>query len=80
MTYYILGIITGILLVLAVLVAEGRNRSRYKPSKLVETIQTSVNRGQRGEVILPKDEATETREKMIKEKHDAGLDVFLDDL
>jgi len=77
---FILGLIVGILLVLAVLVAEGRNRSRYKPSEILKTIEPSSQWKIKGEVILPKDEATEAREKMIKEKHDAGLDVYLDDI
>jgi hypothetical protein len=77
---FILGVITGILLILALLVIEQRNRSRYKPSELIKTIQTSATRRQKGEIILPLDEETERREKIIKEKHEQGLDVFLSDL
>ena len=73
---YTLGIITGLLLAIIWLIAS--NIMPYKPSKILGTIQTPLKR--KGEVLLPKDEITEARDRMIKEKHDAGLDVFLDDL
>ena len=77
---FILGVIIGILLILSLLVLELRHRMTYRPSKFIETIERSANRKQKGEVIIPLDEVTQAREKMIKEKHDAGLDVYLDDI
>ena len=75
---YALGLLNGLILaliwlILAIILP-------YTPSKSLKLIQDTFKEKQKGEVLLPPDEATEAREKYIKQQHELGIDVRLEDL
>lgn len=79
---YILGIITGLILALLVLVAEiflkGKNKAGFS-EKTIDRVISRIER-KKGAIFLPKSEALRSAEEKIRENDRRGVPTPIDEL